>query len=464
MNGMSAQQQKLLEARSAEALRVSQTMNRMNTHPQPTYSAPLPNKAPTKKAKQQPAHAGPPFGSGGGAGQKDPSGYDTTGKGEDDADGGFGDGLDDYAYADVSTAVLEALGLRKHPDPVAECASLSSIQAPTPTMIQVVLADVESWVACVHHMCVCTVSSTPAPQNPSMHANTDGISALQFEAVRLACHRHTQTLPNGSRAGFFLGDGPGVGKGRQVGAMILENFMQGRKKAVWFSASSDLCVDAERDLQDVGALGYEEVRLHDLKKLKASAVISSMPDSETGVLFCTYDLLVGGMQRAKLRTPRGTKSHRFSVADAVSPAELDMAEVDGMQPIVPEAEDDKPDEFGEGSRLMQIIDWLGNDFDGLIVSGHVKKCGSSKVSATGPGSLHQADQFHVCPLAAQVFDECHRAKNCLTTAKKLKENEAEQGTKTARAVLELQRRYDARNMACCVFPEATSRNRQHHDH
>lgn len=33
------------------------------------------------------------------------------------------------------------------------------------------------------------------------------ISALQFQAVRLACARHEQKLPDGSRAGFFLGDG-----------------------------------------------------------------------------------------------------------------------------------------------------------------------------------------------------------------------------------------------------------------
>jgi hypothetical protein len=33
------------------------------------------------------------------------------------------------------------------------------------------------------------------------------ISALQFHAVRLACARHEQKLPDGSRAGFFLGDG-----------------------------------------------------------------------------------------------------------------------------------------------------------------------------------------------------------------------------------------------------------------
>lgn len=37
------------------------------------------------------------------------------------------------------------------------------------------------------------------------------ISALQFQAVRLACQKHETFLPDGSRAGFFLGDGEPVG-------------------------------------------------------------------------------------------------------------------------------------------------------------------------------------------------------------------------------------------------------------
>lgn len=34
-----------------------------------------------------------------------------------------------------------------------------------------------------------------------------GLSALQLEAVVYACQRHEQRLPDGSRAGFFIGDG-----------------------------------------------------------------------------------------------------------------------------------------------------------------------------------------------------------------------------------------------------------------
>ena len=93
------------------------------------------------------------------------------------------------------------------------------------------------------------------------------ISAVQFQAVRLACARHEKRMEDGSRGGFFLGDGrclismqcspqsahrsqqmllclslvqhqlkggsssgPGVGKGRQISATIMNYFCQGKTK------------------------------------------------------------------------------------------------------------------------------------------------------------------------------------------------------------------------------------------
>jgi hypothetical protein len=40
-------------------------------------------------------------------------------------------------------------------------------------------------------------------------------------------------LDTGARRGFFIGDGTGVGKGREIAGIILDNWRQGRKKAVW---------------------------------------------------------------------------------------------------------------------------------------------------------------------------------------------------------------------------------------
>ncbi len=54
------------------------------------------------------------------------------------------------------------------------------------------------------------------------------------------------------RAGFFLGDGAGVGKGRTIAATMKEHFVAGQgSRALWVSVSKDLCFDAQRDLDDV---------------------------------------------------------------------------------------------------------------------------------------------------------------------------------------------------------------------
>ena len=42
------------------------------------------------------------------------------------------------------------------------------------------------------------------------------LSGLQLESIVYACQRHQQQLPDQSRAGFFIGDGAGVGKGRTI--------------------------------------------------------------------------------------------------------------------------------------------------------------------------------------------------------------------------------------------------------
>ena len=62
---------------------------------------------------------------------------------------------------------------------------------------------------------------------------------LQLEAILYACDQHERMLPydrtkgeSSVRAGFFMADGPGVGKGRQIAGIVLENFLRGRKKAV----------------------------------------------------------------------------------------------------------------------------------------------------------------------------------------------------------------------------------------
>jgi hypothetical protein len=75
------------------------------------------------------------------------------------------------------------------------------------------------------------------------------LSQLQLEGILYACTRHQSWLPSGERAGFFIGDGAGVGKGRQIAGIIIDNYARNRRKHVWVSISTDLHIDAQRDFK-----------------------------------------------------------------------------------------------------------------------------------------------------------------------------------------------------------------------
>ena len=114
------------------------------------------------------------------------------------------------------------------------------------------------------------------------------------------------------RKGWFLGDGTGAGKGRQVAGVILDNWLKGRRRAVWISKSDKLLEDAQRDWR---ALGQEPLLVTPLARFRQGTPIRL----NQGILFTTY---------ATLRS---------------------------------DARD------GRVSRVQQIVDWLGHDFDGVIV-------------------------------------------------------------------------------------------------
>ena len=61
----------------------------------------------------------------------------------------------------------------------------------------------------------------------------------------------------GASGGFFLGDGAGVGKGRQIAALCLEHWIKDGRRILWVSVSNDLRPDARRDLDHIGAKHIE---------------------------------------------------------------------------------------------------------------------------------------------------------------------------------------------------------------
>jgi hypothetical protein len=153
------------------------------------------------------------------------------------------------------------------------------------------------------------------------------LSNLQIESIIYAFQRFSNKLPDGQRMGFILGDGAGVGKGRQIAGCAYEHWRTGGRRILWVSVNSDLRIDAQRDLAD---LGLESLPVYPPRDNKTGAVPLGSLDAagwKHGVLFFTYSLLISS-----------SKSH--------------------------------------GTRLKQVIDWLNKDPTGqpLIIFDECHKC------------------------------------------------------------------------------------------
>ena len=94
------------------------------------------------------------------------------------------------------------------------------------------------------------------------------------------------------RRGWMLGDGTGCGKGRQVAAIVLDQWLRGRKRALWLSQSDKLLEDARRDWCAVGGRADDVIPLG---KVRQGADI---PHSQ-GILFATYATLRSPARQGK---------------------------------------------------------------------------------------------------------------------------------------------------------------------
>jgi hypothetical protein len=215
-----------------------------------------------------------------------------------------------------SRIVFDTAG--EHPTALVESVAMGSIPAPIPTHV---------------------------PALPERTVSERLLSSSQLETVVYAGHAWTQFIPgrfrpdkegvglvideNGNRyrKGFFLGDGTGAGKGRQVAAVILDNWLAGRRRAIWVSKNEALHADAIRDWTALGGMAAD---VQPLSRWKIDEPISM----SEGVLFVTYPTL------------RSTR--------------------------------------GDASRLEQIITWAGEDFEGVIAWDEAHEMGGV---AGGEGSM-----------------------------------------------------------------------------
>ncbi|WP_061929696.1 strawberry notch family protein [Aureimonas sp. AU22] len=213
--------------------------------------------------------------------------------------------LTDAIYEEYGLQSIRIASSQAHPTKLVQSAAMASVAPPKPAY------------------------------RPMLPANiTDLLSDAQLETVIYAGEAHSDFLagswtvdatcdlvqaakPDAENAvrfrrGFMLGDGTGAGKGRQSAGIILDNWLRGRRKAVWISKSDKLIEDAQRDWS---ALGMERLLVTPLSRFPQGRPITL----SEGVLFATY---------ATLRS------------------------------------DDRGEKV---SRVRQIVEWLGSDFDGVII-------------------------------------------------------------------------------------------------
>lgn len=222
----------------------------------------------------------------------------------------------------------------EHPTALVESVAMGSIAAPVPAYV---------------------------PKLPERTVSERLLSASQLEAVVYAGHAWDQYLPGkfkpakegvglaeaedgrAYRMGYFLGDGTGAGKGRQVAACVLDSWLAGRRRNIWISKNEALLEDARRDWIALGGLAA------DIQPLSNWKIDQPLP-LQQGVLFVTYPTL---------RSARG-----------------------------------------DHSRLQQVIDWAGEDFDGVIGFDEAHEMGGV---AGGEGALgkKEGSQQGICGVLLQ---------------------------------------------------------------
>jgi len=213
--------------------------------------------------------------------------------------------LSDAIYEDYGLQTIRIAGAQAHPTQLVQSASMASIAPPKPSYRPVLPEGILGKLSEAQLETVIYAGEAHAGFLSGAWAvdeTFDTLSAAPEDAAGAIRFRQ----------GFMIGDGTGVGKGRESAAIILDNWMQGRRKAVWISKSDKLLEDAQRDWS---ALSMERLLVTPLSRFPQGKPITL----NEGILFLTY---------ATLRS----------------------------------------DDRGERvSRVKQIVEWLGSDFDGVII-------------------------------------------------------------------------------------------------
>ncbi|MCX8570819.1 strawberry notch family protein [Aminobacter sp. MET-1] len=213
--------------------------------------------------------------------------------------------LTDAIYEEYGLQSIRIPGAQAHPTKLVQSAAMASIAPPKPSYRPTLPANIRNLLSDAQLETVIY-----AGEAHSDYLAGSWTADETFDVVKAAPADAPDSVR--FRRGFMLGDGTGAGKGRQSAGIILDNWLQGRRKAVWISKSDKLIEDAQRDWS---ALGMERLLVTPLSRFAQGKPIAL----SEAVLFATYAML-------------------------------------------------RSDDRGEKvSRVRQIVEWLGSDFDGVII-------------------------------------------------------------------------------------------------
>jgi hypothetical protein len=297
-------------------------------------------------------------------------------------DSGVTIGSSDTAAAALTESVFESYqpqrlsvaGAKPHPGPLVQSAAMASVLPP---------------------------AATYTPNLPKETITGGKLSLAQIESVVYAGQAHQEFLEKDAqgveyRRGFFIGDGTGVGKGREIGGIILDNIRQGRKKHVWVTEKQPLLKDAQRDFKGVGGDPALIFPQGTSKGTDADADIKQ----KSGIVFTTYSTLRSASNQQKgnkafkkgsevvVLNPMGSNN---GIAELVSinPSAYKLTvKQGGRETTHPFAQiysidgernwlDKVRGGNGAQSRLDQLVKWLGEDFDGVIAFDEAHNAGNA---------------------------------------------------------------------------------------
>ena len=297
-------------------------------------------------------------------------------------------GLSDSIFESYQPQRLQVPGAKPHPGPLVQSSAMAAVLPPVPTY---------------------------TPNLPKETIEKGLLSIAQIEAVVYAGQAHQELLEpvtvDGKdvayRRGFFIGDGTGVGKGREISGIILDNMRQGRDKAVWISEKPGLLPDAQRDFSGIGG---DPKQIFNVSKTKAEEQINA----GQGIAFLSYATLRSGAksqenvatpitkaQFAK-QFPKGldvvtTNGRGTFPLDHIDPkddggkvwvkvgGELKFIRYTSVESIGGQsdwlsgrtAQPAKGSKKEGQSRLDQLVNWLGKDFDGVIAFDEAHNAGNA---------------------------------------------------------------------------------------